>query len=160
MNGEKEMWTYCIYEKEAEAKGEELLRKYKMGNSVRNNPITQYRTPSRPICHYRSCQHWSGAMVDEPVWFYGGRCLLSSISHEAWSPGHASLVSITQLHQFCGQVCAWVKPLRTNEKTSSTNILALLSLTPGSLHPRVDKDNLQMGCSLNTIDVLCQLDTC
>lgn len=48
MNGEKEMWTYCIYEKEAEAKGEELLRKYKMGNSVRNNPITQYRTPPAP----------------------------------------------------------------------------------------------------------------
>lgn len=54
-------------------------------------------------------------------------------------------VSITQLRQFCGQVCMRVKPLRTNEKTSSTNILALFSLTPGSLHPRVDKNNLQMA---------------
>lgn len=46
--------TVYIYEKKAKAKGEELLRKYKMENSVRNNPITQYRTPSHPICHYRS----------------------------------------------------------------------------------------------------------
>lgn len=53
--------------KGSRGKGGGATEKYKMGNSVRNNPITQYRTCSRPICHYRLCQHWSGAMVGEPV---------------------------------------------------------------------------------------------